>query len=236
MEQIPNIQQGMTQGQVFEIINKLIDAFNETDGAIVESLTNGKIDYNKLVNRPTINGVTLEEGIRQADLDIDVGADAVNRIMAMESRVAGTETAETQQLEKITSLEAFKTTYKSYVDTLRSQRASDRSDIDTLQTQRTTDSGRIDLLDQRYSAIHTTQTSEQQKVATLQTEIVTKAKQNDFSQVTQRLISAINRLNIVANAVILLENNGCTFGRKTIHDATEGQCISDVSNSFDFDN
>lgn len=236
MEQIPNIQQGMTQGQVFEIINRLIDAFNEADGAIVESLTDGKIDYNKLVNRPTINGVTLEEGIRQADLDIDVGADAVNRIIEMESRVAGTETAETQQLEKITSLEAFKTTYKSYVDTLRSQRTSDRSDIDTLQTQRTTDSGRIDLLDQRYSAIHTTQTSEQQKVATLQTEIVTKAKQNDFSQVTQRLISAINRLNIVANAVILLENNGCTFGRKTIHDATKGQCISDVSNSFDFDN
>lgn len=235
MEQIPNIQQGMTQGQVFDIINRLIDAFNETDGAVVESLTDGRIDYNKLVNRPTINGVTLEEGIRQADLDIDVGADAVNRIMEMESRVAGTETAETQQLEKITSLEAFKTTYKSYVETLRSQRTSDRSDIDTLQNQRTTDSGRIDLLDQRYSAIHTTQTSEQQKVATLQTEIVTKAKQNDFSQVTQRLISAINRLNIVANAVILLENNGCTFGRKTIHEATAGQCISDVSNSFDFE-
>lgn len=236
MEQIPNIRQGMTQGQVFEIINKLIDAFNAADGAVADSLTDGKIDYNKLVNRPTINGVTLESGIEQTDLDIDLGAEALNRLLDMETRVAGTETAGSLQLEKITSLETFRTTYKNFVDTLRTQRSTDRSDIDTLQSQRTTDSGRIDLLDQRYSAIHATQTSEQTKVADLQTEMGSKAKQTEFSQVTQRLISAINRLNIVANAVILLENNGCTSGRQTIHDATEGRCISDVSNSFDFDN
>ena len=98
-----------------------------------------------------------------------------------------------------------------------------------------TDSGRIDLLDERYSAVHTTQTSEQAKVATLQGQMGTKAAQSDFSQVVQRLIAAVNRLNIVADAVVLLENNGCTFGRKTIAEATSGQCISNIPNTFDFD-
>lgn len=236
MEPIPNIQQGMKQGEVFDILNRLIDAFNKSNGAIMDSLTDGKIDYNNLVNRPTINGVTLEEGIRQADLELDLGSEALSRMLDMESRVAGNETSGSQQLDKITSLESFRTTYKAFVDTLRTQRTSDRSDIDTLQSQRTTDSGRIDLLDQRYSAIHTTQTSEQTKVTALQTDVAARAKQADFSKVTDRLIAAINRLNIVASAVVLLENNGCTYGRQTIHDATAGKCISDVSNSFDFDN
>lgn len=225
----------MTQAQVFEILNKLIDAYNASEGAVSDSLTDGRIDYNKLVNRPQINGVTLEDNLLQAELEIDMDAATIQRLVDMESRVAGTETAEIQNEGRIGTLEGFKTEYKGYVDTLRTNRQTDRADINTLQSQRTTDSGRIDLLDERYSAVHTTQTSEQAKVTTLQSQMGTKAAQSDFSQVVQRLIAAVNRLNIVADAVVLLENNGCTFGRQTMHDATSGQCISNIPNTFDFD-
>lgn len=235
MATIANIVQGMTQAQVFEILNELIDAYNASEGAVSDSLTDGRIDYNKLVNRPQINGVTLEDNLLQAELEIDMDAATIQRLVDMESRVAGTETAEIQNEGRIGTLEGFKTEYKGYVDTLRTNRQTDRADIDTLQSQRTTDSGRIDLLDERYSAVHTTQTSEQAKVTTLQSQMGTKAAQSDFSQVVQRLIAAVNRLNIVADAVVLLENNGCTYGRKTMHDATSGVCISNIPNTFDFD-
>lgn len=222
-------------GQVFDILNQLINAYNASEGAVSDSLTNGRIDYNKLVNRPSINGKVLEADLTQAELDIDMDASTIQAIKDIDTRVSGTESAQTNQAAAIATLNSFKQTYGNYVDTLLSQRTTDRADIDTLQTQRTNDSGRIDLLDERYSAIHTTQTTEQTKVTTLQTQMTTKAAQSDFSQVVSRLIAAVDRLNMVASAVILLENNGCTSNRQSIHDATSGVCISDVSNSFDFD-
>ena len=235
MAAISNIVSGMTQAQIFSIINELIDAFNASEGALSESLTDGKIDYNMLVNKPSINGVTLEAELSQAELEISMDSDIIQRLADMESRVAGTETAEGTNLAKIQTLESFKGTYKTYVDTLRSQRSSDREDIDNLQDQRETDSSRIDLLDERYSAVHTTQTSEQSKVTTLQQQMPTKAAQSDFSAVASRLIAAINRLNMVADAVILLENRGCTTGKQSMHDATAGICVDRIPNSFNFD-
>lgn len=235
MAAISNIVSGMTQAQIFSIINELIDAFNASEGALSESLTDGKIDYNMLVNKPSINGVTLENALSQTELEISIDSDIIQRLANMENRVAGTETAEGTNLAKIQTLESFKGTYKTYVDTLRSQRSSDREDIDNLQDQRETDSGRIDLLDERYSAVHTTQTSEQSKVATLQQQVLTRAAQSDFSAVASRLIAAINRLNMVADAVILLENRGCTTGKQSMHDATAGICVDRIPNSFNFD-
>lgn len=235
MAAISNIVSGMTQAQIFSIINELIDAFNASEGALSESLTDGKIDYNMLVNKPSINGVTLEAALSQAELEISLDSDIIQRLANMENRVASTETAEGANLAKIQTLESFKSTYKTYVDTLRSQRSSDREDIDNLQDQRETDSSRIDLLDERYSAVHTTQTSEQSKVTTLQQQMPTKAAQSDFSAVASRLIAAINRLNMVADAVILLENRGCTTGKQSMHDATAGICVDRIPNSFNFD-
>lgn len=220
----------MTQAQIFAILNELIDAYNATEGAVADSLTDGKIDYDKLVNRPSINGVTLEAELSQAELEISMDAETIQRLVSMESRVAGTETAETNNDARIQTLEGFKTTYKGYVDTLRTQRTADRGDIDTLQSQRTTDSGRIDLLDERYSAVHTTQTSEQSKVATLQEQMPTKAKQADLTEVVHRLVQVVNRLNVAVHS-IQRDENACSTGEIL----PTQQCVQDISNTFDFD-
>ena len=220
----------MTQGQIFGILNDLIDSFNATMGAVDESLTDGRIDYNGLVNRPDINGVTLEAGLTHAELGISPDAETVQRLEDMETRVSSTETGQTHNREDIQSLVSFKTTYKDYVDTLRTQRTADRGDIDTLQSQRTTDSGRIDLLDERYSAVHTTQTSEQSKVATLQEQMPTKAKQADFAEVVERLVQVVNRLNVAVHS-IQRDENACSTGEIL----PIQQCVQDISNIFNFD-
>ena len=132
-------------------------------------------------------------------------------------------------MSRIQTLEGFKTTYGGYVDTLRQQRTADRADINTLQTQRTTDSGRIDLLDERYSAVHTTQTSEQSKVSTLQTQMATKAAQSDLSQVVARLVQVVNRLNVAVHS-IQNDEGACSSGDRL----PSQQCVQDISNSFDF--
>jgi chromosome segregation ATPase len=220
----------MTQAQIFAILNELINAYNATEGAVADSLTDGKIDYDKLVNRPSINGVTLEAELSQAELEISMDAETIQRLVSMESRVAGTETAETNNDARIQTLEGFKTTYKGYVDTLRTQRTADRGDIDTLQSQRTTDSGRIDLLDERYSAVHTTQTSEQSKVATLQEQMPTKAKQADLTEVVHRLVKVVDRLNVAVHS-IQRDESACSTGEIL----PAQQCVQDISNTFDFD-
>lgn len=220
----------MTQAQIFAILNELINAYNATEGAVADSLTDGKIDYDKLVNRPSINGVILEAELSQAELEISMDAETIQRLVSMERRVAGTETAETSNDARIQTLEGFKTTYKGYVDTLRTQRTADRGDIDTLQSQRTTDSGRIDLLDERYSAVHTTQTSEQSKVATLQEQMPTKAKQADLTEVVHRLVQVVNRLNVAVHS-IQRDENACSTGEIL----PTQRCVQDISNTFDFD-
>lgn len=62
-----------------------------------------------------------------------------------------------------------------------------------------------------------------------------KASDTQFKEVADRVIKLINRVNMVADAVVLLEDNGCTFGRQTMHDASGGKCLSDISNTFTFD-
>lgn len=62
-----------------------------------------------------------------------------------------------------------------------------------------------------------------------------KASDTQFKEVADRVIKLINRVNMVADAVVLLENNGCTFGRQTMHDASGGACLSNISNTFTFD-
>ena len=234
MATIAHITSGMSQAQVFDIINELIDSFNASEGAVAASLTNGRIDYDALANKPSINGVELAAGMTHSQLDIDLDAAAIQRLANVEDRVAGAETAEAQNLAELANLQTFKATYKGYVDTMRSQRASDRGDIDALQTQMDTEGDRIDLLNERYSAVHTTQTSEQTKVTTLQSQMATKAAQTDFSEVVTRLVAAVNRLNMVTHAVLQLEGSGCA-GSQSITDATGGACLQDVVNTFTFD-
>lgn len=56
-----------------------------------------------------------------------------------------------------------------------------------------------------------------------------------FLEVVDRVKKTINRLNMVADAVVLLENHDCTSGRQSLNDAMNGQCIADISNTFTFE-
>lgn len=218
----------MTWGQVFEIINQLIDAFNSTDGAISESVTDGKIDYHKIVNRPKINGVDVVGSLTQSDLSISIDPETQASLQEMDSRVGVVESAENNQGSRIQDLEDYRTTDRTDIDELKGFRVTDRADINTLQSQRTTDSGRIDLLDERYSAIHTTQTSEGSRVGQLENDRTTT--NNNVEELKDRMVSTINRLNLTARSAQAANGQSCV-GEKLPTD----RCISDIPNTFTFD-
>lgn len=77
---IENIVQGMTAAQVFSILNRMIDEHNQMMTALGGALVNGQFDYNALVNKPTINSVELIGDLTQADLEISVDAEVINRL------------------------------------------------------------------------------------------------------------------------------------------------------------
>ncbi len=226
---IANIQEGMTWGQVFEIINQLIDSYNSTQDAIAASVTNGQIDYNKIINRPSINSVELLGDLMQADLSIEMDVETKQQLSEVTDRVAAAETSDVNNGVRITTLEGYRTTDRALIDELTPYKAR----VQTLESTQETESGRIDLLDERYSSLHTTQTTEQTKVANIQVQIATD--EDNFDEVVSRLKTTIGRVNEVVDATVLLENNGCTVGRQTIAEAHSGTCVSDISNNFSFD-
>ncbi len=99
---IENIREGMTMGEFVTIINKLIDQYNSIEGVIGEAVVNGKIDYNAVSNRPSIEEVEL---VGKLNLD-SLGAagqstveseikEVVLRVNAAEETISGLPTSET---------------------------------------------------------------------------------------------------------------------------------------------
>lgn len=89
---IENIKQGMTAAQVFDILNRLIDEHNQMMSALGGTLVNGKFDYNRLINKPSINNVELRGNLTQADLDISIDTTVVRELDGIRRRVGETET------------------------------------------------------------------------------------------------------------------------------------------------
>lgn len=138
MSEISTIQQGMTLGQMVDILNQLIVAFNERSGALDDCLTDGKIDYNRLVNRPKINNVTLEGAMSSDNLSITIDQATVNALSLLAERLQVCERFQDDAAPRIQTLEGYKERvetlegYKARVETLESHRQNDRADIDTL--------------------------------------------------------------------------------------------------------
>ena len=60
----------MSWRDIFAIINQLVAAVNQLNTAMGTCLTNGVLDYNKLGNKPLINGIQLVGDKSQVELDI----------------------------------------------------------------------------------------------------------------------------------------------------------------------
>lgn len=90
---IKNIQKGMTMGEVVDILNQLIDQYNSTEGVIASALVNGKIDYNAIQNRPSVEGVELVGDVNLPSLGAAGQDDVDEEIKTLDSRVSDNESA-----------------------------------------------------------------------------------------------------------------------------------------------
>ena len=91
MATIPNITEGMTWAQAFGIINQVINAINALTTAVGGAVVDGRVDYNSIINRPRINGVELVGDVTQAQLNISLDQETVERIATINERVGGVE-------------------------------------------------------------------------------------------------------------------------------------------------
>lgn len=81
----------MTWSQAFGIINQVINAINTLTAAVGGAVVDGRVDYNSIINRPRINGVELVGDVTQAQLNISLDGETVERIEAINERVGGVE-------------------------------------------------------------------------------------------------------------------------------------------------
>ena len=84
---IEYIHEGMQWKEVFAILNKVIDVVNGMQTAMGDSVVEGKIDYNRLINRPSINGVVLSGELDQTDLDLTPDNNLVQRVNEQSERL-----------------------------------------------------------------------------------------------------------------------------------------------------
>lgn len=103
---IENIKQGMTAAQVFDILNRLINEHNQMMTALGETLVDGKLNYNALANKPTINSVELSGDLTQEDLEISTDATLADELRRVENT-----------LNQKVSAERLTTTLQSYAKT-----------------------------------------------------------------------------------------------------------------------
>ncbi len=81
----------MTWAQAFGIINQVINAINALTTAVGGAVVDGRVDYNSIINRPRINGIELVGNVTQAQLNISLDQETVERIDAINERVGGVE-------------------------------------------------------------------------------------------------------------------------------------------------
>lgn len=81
----------MTWAQAFGIINQVINAINALTTAVGGAVVDGRVDYNSIINRPRINGIELVGDVTQAQLNISLDQETVERIATINERVGGVE-------------------------------------------------------------------------------------------------------------------------------------------------
>ena len=69
---VQQLNEGMTWRDIIPVLNQLIAQSNSFSTAIGGSLVNGRISYEALENKPTINGVTIVGNTNSEDIAIDI--------------------------------------------------------------------------------------------------------------------------------------------------------------------
>ena len=88
------IREGMSWGQTINIINNLIMDVDSIKKAFGNTIIDGKIDYNALVNRPKINGKTLTSEETTQSLGISIDNETISQLrQAAETIAAQTATS-----------------------------------------------------------------------------------------------------------------------------------------------
>ena len=89
---VQQLNEGMTWSTVIAILNQLIAQSNAFSTAVGGSLVNGRISYEALENKPTINGVTIVGNTNSEDIAIDInpgsGGNSEPTILARAEQVA----------------------------------------------------------------------------------------------------------------------------------------------------
>lgn len=126
MESIQTIKEGMSMGEVWNIINQLVEAFNKYQGVVAAAVVDGKIDYNAIGNHPVINGMELIGERTLPELGITTDAELVERTNQLDGRMAVMEMAGADLDSRASSLEAFRA---SDVDRIKALEESRRADM-----------------------------------------------------------------------------------------------------------
>lgn len=106
---IATIQRGMQFGEVFAIINQVIAKLNQLETAVGDSLTNGVLDYNKLGNKPLINGVVLVGDRAQAELAIAADETTLQAVRDIGIQMDGITSERQGYVLRLATLEEYRT-------------------------------------------------------------------------------------------------------------------------------
>lgn len=236
----------MTWGQVFTILNQLIDAFNTLNAGVDGVIVNGQIDYNVITNKPTINNVELTGDLTQADLGISLDSETQEAINALDTRVGDVESSLSDKVsdsDLATKLEDY-ALVSQLPDTselaTKAQLISALSDMVPVK-QYTLDLASLQTaLSAKASAASTPTTAQWNQLVSQMTEQVTRAEnatsvcalQTDFDEVVARVKQTINRLNTTVHTELQNAGAGACGGGDVLPTKI---CITDIPNTFSFD-
>jgi len=129
---IPTLNQGMTWGEIFTVLNQLIALVNSMRSAIGNTLVNGRIDYSLLENLPRINGVVLLGNRAQEELNIEADAEVLQAVRDFGTRVDGVTTEQSAYVLRIVSLEDSRTTDNLRINALEGEKTARDNQISDL--------------------------------------------------------------------------------------------------------
>lgn len=218
---IETLQEGMSAAQVFAVLNALIAEHNELMTALGGVLAGGELSYNALTDKPTLDGVELTGDVSSADLSLTVDNAVLERVDAMESSMSSFATLRDSDAARISTLE--------------SNRTADIARVAALEGERTERDNQVSALVSNAALVVAASNQATTAAATAQEAASGVATNAAFLEVADRVKKTVDRLNMVASAVVLLENNGCTDGRQTLSAAMNGMCIADIANTFTFE-
>ena len=181
----------MQFGEVFAIINQLIVGFNELRNSVGTSLSDGVLDYNKLGNKPRINGIELYGDRAQAELELEADADTLQAVRDLGAQVDGMTTERQGYVQRIATLETNRTADIARVATLEGEKAARDQDLVNYKTA-------INTLSQSVSERMNVESRETKRNEESRAQIA--AFQSDVSEVRSGLASKADAANTPTTA------------------------------------